>query len=139
MMSHLRRLVAVLALALAAALPAAAQEAPAAIRGTIQNQIDAFLQDDFETAFGYASPSIRNMFRTPENFGAMVRNGYPMVWRPRDVQFGELREIGGALWQMVTVVDAEGRAHVLDYRMIEVDGAWRINGVQILQMPEVSA
>lgn len=57
-----------------------------AIRDTIQSQIDAFRRDDFDAAFEFASPSIRQMFRTPENFGAMVRNGYPMVWRPDDVR-----------------------------------------------------
>ena len=127
------------ALVLALVSPVAAQDAQAGIRATIRSQIDAFLRDDFVAAFDYASPSIRNMFRTPENFGAMVRNGYPMVWRPSDVRFGELREIAGALWQQVIVQDAEGRSHLLDYRMIEVDGVWRISGVQILQMPEVAA
>ena len=110
----------------------------AGIEGTIQSQMNAFLADDFATAFTFASPSIQGMFRTPENFGAMVRNGYPMVWRPDDVRFGDLRDIGGALWQKVIVTDAEGRAFVLDYRMVEIDGQWRIAAVQILPAPELS-
>jgi hypothetical protein len=111
----------------------------AGIEGTIQGQIDAFLLDDFATAFTFASPSIQGMFGSPENFGAMVRKGYPMVWRPSDVQFGDLREIAGALWQKVIVTDAAGQVYVLDYRMVQVDGAWRISGVQILPAPELSA
>ncbi len=119
---------------------ASADEAPnAAIQGTIQSQIDAFLMDDFVTAFTFAAPNIQSMFRTPENFGAMVRNGYPMVWRPGDVRFGELREIGGALWQKVIVSDAEGQFFVLDYMMVEQDGNWRIAAVQVLPAPEMSA
>ena len=96
-----------------------------AIEKTISDQIAAFQADDFVTAFDYASPSIQGIFQTPDRFGAMVRNGYPMVWRPSDVRFGELREIGGALWQKVIVQDAQGATHVLDYRMQEIDGVWR--------------
>ena len=109
------------------------------IEGTIRDQIDAFLADDVATAFTFAAPGIQRLFGTPENFGAMVRNGYPMVWRPEELRFGELREIGGALWQKVIVRDAQGRTHVLDYRMEQVEGAWRISGVQILPAPDVSA
>ena len=109
------------------------------IQNTISNQIAAFKADDFAKAFTFASPSIQRMFRTPENFGAMVRNGYPMVWRPQSVQFGELREISGALWQQVLVQDAAGQVFALDYRMIEIDGDWRISGVQILPAPDMSA
>lgn len=131
-------------LTLAAAMTGAlwAQEVLApepAIESTIQSQIDAFLKDDFVTAFTFASPNIRSMFGTPENFGRMVQQGYPMVWRPQDVTFGELREIAGGLCQMVIVKDAAGSLHYLDYRMQMIDGEWRIAGVQILQAPEVSA
>lgn len=103
------------------------------IRATIGSQIEAFRADDFAQAFTFASPSIRQVFRTPENFGAMVRGGYPMVWRPSDVRFLELREIAGALWQKVMVTDSKGRAHILDYQMIEIDGGWKINAVQLVE------
>ena len=110
-----------------------------AIRSVIQSQIDAFLADDFATAFTYASPNIQSLFGTPENFGAMVRGGSPMVWRPDDVRFGALEDRGGVLWQRVIVTDAQGRTHVLGYAMQQVGGAWRIAGVQILPAPDVSA
>lgn len=109
------------------------------IETTIQSQIDAFLKDDFNTAFTFAGPNIRSMFQTPENFGRMVQQGYPMVWRPDSVTFGDLRSIAGGLYQMVIVKDAAGTLHYLDYRMVQIDGDWRIAGVQILQAPEVTA
>lgn len=138
----MRKLITGLALAVSMAGTLWAQEVLApepAIEGTIQSQIDAFLQDDFETAFTFASPNLRTMFRTPENFGAMVRQGYPMVWRPESVTFGDLRDIAGGLYQTVIVKDAAGNLHYLDYRMQQIDGEWRIAGVQILQAPEVAA
>ena len=122
-----------------ATAPHAQESAAPAIEKTISDQIAAFRADDFATAFTFASPGIQGMFQTPERFGAMVRNGYPMVWRPRDVRFSDLREIGGALWQKVIVTDADGRTHVLDYRMEKIGDAWRISGVQILPAPDVAA
>ena len=40
-------------------------------------------RDDAKRAFSYAAPSIRAMFGTPERFLAMVRAGYPVVYRRR--------------------------------------------------------
>lgn len=122
---------------LAAGRAVAAQDAP--IRETIQNQIDAFLADDFARAFSYASPNIKGIFQTPENFGAMVREGYPMVYRPAEVEMGALREIAGNLWQRVRVVDQAGKAWNLDYMMIETAEGWQINAVQLLPAPDVGA
>ncbi len=134
------RLNAVLSLTLALALagPPAAQDGPeGAIRGVIQSQIEAFLAEDLAAAFAFASPAIRQMFGSPENFGRMVREGYPMVWRPADVAFGELREVGGRLWQQVIVTDAAGAVHVLDYQMIPAGEGWQINAVHILRAPDL--
>jgi hypothetical protein len=103
-----------------------------AIEGTIQNQLNAFRADDFATAFTFASPTIKGIFGTPENFGAMVTQGFPMVHRPGNVQMLELREVAGNLWQRVLITDAAGASHVLDYMMIETPDGWQINAVQIL-------
>lgn len=128
--------------AILSTLSAYAQEVVApepAIEATISGQIDAFLEDDFDTAFTFASPMIRGLFRTPENFGLMVRQGYPMVHRPQDVTFGDLTKTAGGLWQNVIVTDATGRVHVLAYKMIETDAGWRIDGVQILRQQGFAA
>jgi hypothetical protein len=103
-----------------------------AIEGTIQNQLNAFIADDFATAFTFASPTIKSIFRTPENFGAMVTQAFPMVHRPGNVQMLELREVAGNLWQRVLITDAAGSSHLLDYMMIETPDGWQINAVQIL-------
>ena len=121
-------------------LSAQAQEARnPAIETVIQQQFDAFRAEDVGTAFSFASPGIKGMFGTPENFGRMVRNGYPMVWRPAEVQFLDLREVAGNLWQRVMVTDQAGRTHLLDYQMVETGQGWQINGVQLLPQPGVGA
>lgn len=109
------------------------------IENTIQSQIDAFLIDDFATAFTFASPNIKSLFGNSDRFGQMVRNGYPMVWRPGEVRFLELRDVNGALWQKVMIRDQAGGYHVLDYQMIEGAEGWRINAVHLLPQPDVGA
>lgn len=101
-----------------------------AIQGTIAAQMEAFLAEDVARAFSYASPGIQALFGTPERFGQMVRQGYPMVWRPAGTRWVGLRQEGGAWWQRVLVTDQQGEAHLLDYQM-QPDGAggWKINGV----------
>lgn len=119
------------------AFGAAAQEDE--IRGTIGSQIEAFQADDFETAFTYATPRLQQLFATPQNFERMVTGGYPMVHRPAEVQYLDLREENGALIQTVEIMDAEGARHLLDYRMEPTEAGWRIGGVQILKAPDVAA
>lgn len=118
--------------------PAVAQDARA-IEIVIGDQLDAFNARDVETAYSYASPMIKGMFGTPQNFGLMVEQGYPMVWTNADVRFLELREIAGQLWQKVLLRDAQGGMHVVDYQMIETADGWLINGVSILPAPDVGA
>ena len=107
------------------------------IQNVISDQIGALMADDFETAFSYASPSIKRLFGSPERFGEMVREGYPMVHRPAEVQMLEQRDVGPHVIQPVMMRDAMGRIHFLAYAMIETPDGWQINGVQILRAPEV--
>ena len=118
---------------------AAQNAASVAIQSTIQNQITAFQEDDFATAFTFASPMIKGIFGTPRNFGAMVQRGYPMVHRPSDVRMLDLREVDGALWQRVMITDQSGATHLLDYQMIEGSEGWQINAVQLLPQSGVGA
>ena len=73
------RLVAALAVIAGLALPAAAEDIgagdSAAIHSIIQSQIDAFRQDDGAAAYGFASPTIRQIFPSVGAFMDMVRGG----------------------------------------------------------------
>jgi Domain of unknown function (DUF4864) len=115
------------------ALPVWAQNADDAIQGVISQQFEAFRADDFGRAFEFASPAIRGRFGTTENFGQMVREGYPMVWRPGSIRFGGLEDIDGRMVQRVFVTDAAGRLHELQYEMIATGDGWKINGVRVMQ------
>ena len=132
-------MLAVLMLCLSQPIAGRAQDPGAAIRSVISDQIEAFRQDDFETAFSYASQNIKRMFGDPETFGAMVRNGYPMVWRPADVRFSNLSRARGTFVQNVLVTDGSGALHILEYEMVESENGWRINGVSMRRPGDAGA
>lgn len=130
----MRLFLTVLSLWLFVGLSVPAQETrETSAQSVIRAQIDAFLQDDFVTAFAYASPNIRRIFVTPQVFGEMVTNGYPMVHRPADLRFVGQTMRGDTLVQRVMITDDAGTLHMLEYDMIELDGAPRIDGVRLLR------
>ena len=109
----------------------------AEIQKTIQSQINAFQEDDFGVAFEFASPNIQRIFKSSKRFGIMVSQSYPMVYRPADVRFLELESVQDEFWQKLQIQDRQGRYHIMAYRMINVDGRWLINGVQLLPSDEI--
>lgn len=136
----MRRNVYALLLAATLAMPAFAQDSRnTGIQKTITDQIDALRAEDFARAFSFASPTIKALFLTPENFGAMVQNGYPMVADPSAVKMLGLRDVAGGLWQRVMVTDREGRTFMLDYQMVEAPDGWQINAVHLLPEAGVGA
>ncbi len=124
---------------LVASLVAPARADETAIQNVISSQIEAFKADDFATAFTFASPTIQRVFGNAENFGVMVRQGYPMVWRPAEVQFLAVDMIDGQLWQNVLIRDQAGQVHLLEYQMIPGENGWRINAVRLRKDTEGTA
>ncbi len=125
--------------ALPVAAPAQDAEARTAIEAVIVDQLADFVARDVPGAWEEASPLIQGMFGSPENFGAMVENTYPMVWDNRNAAFQDLVPEGGALRQTVRIDDPEGRGWLLDYYMVETEAGWKINGVQVRPAPDLSA
>ena len=96
------------------------------VQATIKGQFLAFLEGDVNRAFTYASSSIRSMFGTAQNFGAMVQRSYPMVWRSAGVTFLEHRETSLGRTQDVKIVDA-GRHCPLPAIFCNADPKWMEN------------
>lgn len=131
MLWSLAALLAMPALTMAKDAPVTASEARA-VRGIIESQLDAFSKDDPVRAFSFAAPPIRRMFQTPERFMAMVRQAYPVVYRPASVTFLKPERIGGATIQVVRMTDSDGAPWLALYRMTrEADKSWRIGGVEL--------
>ncbi|MFT6451920.1 MAG: hypothetical protein ACJA06_001407 [Halocynthiibacter sp.] len=129
------RFILALCLGLMAAQPANAD----AITDVISEQLDAFRAGDTARAFSYASPMIQGIFGEPDQFGAMVREGYPAIWAPSPPRFTAREESGAATLQRVLILDKEGVAHIMEYEMIEQAEGWKINGVREVPAPDISA
>jgi hypothetical protein len=103
-----------------------------AARSLVSAQLDAFAKDDAKRAFSYAAPSIRAMFGTPERFIAMVRTGYPVVYRAAGVTFLVPLQSDGDLVQGVHLTDGAGALWLATYRLErQADGSLRIAGCDV--------
>lgn len=104
-----------------------------AIHGVVQGQLDAFRRDDSDKAFSFAAPGIQSMYGSPDTFLEAVRQGYRPVYRPRKVEFRELRVMDGAVVQQVYVVGPDNEPKLALYFMErQPDGSWRISGCVLL-------
>lgn len=140
------RLRATLAFALVASLvvvapvPAPAGDPNAEIEAVIADQIAAFAREDLDAAFAHAADAIRQKFGTPENFGHMVRQGYPMIWRPSRYEWRALEvRAGGVYLKTVIFEDTAGIAYEAEYVMGRTDGVWRIRAVSLRRLPGVTS
>jgi hypothetical protein len=104
------------------------REDAAAIRAVITEQLDAFARDDGPRAFSLATAGIRAQFGTAEVFMEMVRDQYPVVYRPKSVKFEPPETIEGEVVQPVRMTDAAGREWLAIYPMLREGGRWRTNG-----------
>jgi len=104
------------------------------VRAVIQAQLAAFAADDAQRAFSYAAPKLRDMFGNADNFVAMVRAGYPVVYRPASVAFLKPERVEGGLAQGVHMTDANGVLWLALYRLErQPDKSWRISACQIVE------
>lgn len=102
---------------------------PELIRSVIQQQLEAFQQDDAEGAFAFASPAIQAQFGTPETFMQMVKTGYVPVYRPRAVIFAALTTVEDMPAQTVMLMSENEELVQAVYLMQQQpNGNWRIHG-----------
>ena len=104
------------------------------IRSIISEPIDAFQRDDGDAAYGFASPTIRSLFPSVDQFMGMVRNGYMPVYRPKSVTFGAIADTPAGPMQKVFLTGPDGRGWVAIYSLQrQPDGSWKINGVRLVE------
>ena len=104
------------------------------VRAVIEAQLAAFAADDAKRAFSYATRDIRALFGTPERFVTMVREAYPVVYRPASVAFLQPEAIDGTVIQAVEMIDGQGRVWMAVYRLErQRDRSWRISACEIAE------
>jgi hypothetical protein len=121
-------------------ISAAAQPAPVSdadmrsARAVVQAQLDAFAADDGPRAFSFATQGLREMFGSADRFMAMVRAGYPVVYRPASVAFLVPEWLDRELIQGVHFTDEQGGLWLALYRLQrQRDNSWRINGCELVE------
>ncbi|WP_018239832.1 DUF4864 domain-containing protein [Ensifer sp. BR816] len=103
-------------------------------RSVIRAQIQAFLDDDAETAYSFASPGIREKFPDRLVFFEMVKKSYQHLYRPGNFAFGRSKLVGKEVVQEVLIVGSDGKDWTAIYELVpQPDGSYKINGVLMVQ------
>lgn len=118
-------------LAAATSLSLQAEDKDTAIRNTILLQIEAFANDDDEAAWTIASDGIKRRFGSSDVFLSMVREAYPAVHRASTIEFAERVPHGPFEIQVVRLEGPEGKRWDAYYRMLLIDGEWKVAGVRV--------
>jgi hypothetical protein len=99
-------------------------------RSVIRAQIKAFLEDDAETAYSFASPGIREKFPDRLVFFEMVKRSYQNLYRPGNFAFGRSKLVGTEVIQEVLIIGSDGKDWTAIYDLVpQPDGSYKINGV----------
>jgi len=105
-----------------------------AVQAVVQNQLAAFANDDADKAFSYAAPQLRKTIGSSAAFMAMVKNSYPMVYRPASVFFLKPDSVGEDLVQRVHMLDANGASWLAVYTLQrQKNKTWRISGCTVVE------
>jgi uncharacterized protein DUF4864 len=118
--------------AIGAAVPAARGQTSSDVEqatNVVMRQLEAFRQNDYDTAYGFASATIHEHFDRPA-FEAMVRGGYPEIARSAAaVVVGSQAAPDDSLALLLKIRGASGRSIEAVYEMVREGANWRINGV----------
>jgi len=128
-----------------AALAARAQDVPSAedaiaVQAVIADQLDAFNRDDGQAAWSHAAPGIQGKFQSVEIFMEMVRSAYGPIHRSANAEFGTLHGEGDRLVQELVVTGQDGTTALAVYTLgRQPDGSWKIEGVTLEPLPDLTA
>ena len=110
-----------------------------AIHKVVQSQLDALSNDDAVGAFELTTPEKRLLIGSPDNFMRMIKEEYIPIYRYQRVIFSSPEVINGDAIQVVRVTDGYSKVWVAVFWMQEGDdGAWRVDGCQLLETTSVS-
>ncbi|MDM9622609.1 DUF4864 domain-containing protein [Rhizobium sp. S96] len=134
----MRAFFAVLVLCVASLVSVAAlraEDPTEATRTMIEEQIRAFLRDDAEAAYSYATPGLKQLYPDKNVFFAMVKKSYEPVYHPGNYAFGRSRSIdnGAVIYQEVLITGRDGKDWTAVYQVSrQPNGDYKINAVQIV-------
>lgn len=105
-----------------------------AVQTVIDSQITAFRGGKHETAFGFAAPSLQQIFGSTDRFIGMVKRGYGPIYGAKQWSFGRSRAQDDIILQEVLLTGPKGGNWIALYTLRKQDdGSWRIAAVQMKQ------
>ena len=99
------------------------------VKKVISSQLLAFKEKNIKRAYSFAAPNIKRQFSNSENFGLMVRNGYPVIWRPKSYKFVKFSTNGKRSVQRVLFRSTTDALLTYDYLLERFSSEWMIAGV----------
>ena len=116
------------------AAPALSMSDEKKVLAVVQAQLKAFAADNAKQAFALATPALQTQFGTPDNFMAMVRTTYPVVYDPANVAFLKPEAQDSGVILRVQMNDQQGRPWLAVYSLqLQKDKSWRISGCVIVE------
>jgi hypothetical protein len=110
-----------------------------AIHDVVQSQLDALSEDDAGRAFSFATEHMRSVIGSPDRFLQMIKDRYPPVYRNRLALFSPPERVDGHTIVIVRLTDKDNSVWLAVYELArEADGAWKIEGCNLVETATVS-
>lgn len=106
------------------------------IRQLIEKQLQAFRDNDFETAFSLTSPKIQSKF-SQQDFIQAIRSRYLAIVESRSIMFGGFTLVKNFPALISMVMDQQGSlVKILFIVQHQQDYSWRIHGYDLVGINE---
>ncbi|MBI3803200.1 MAG: DUF4864 domain-containing protein [Nitrospirae bacterium] len=105
------------------------------IQSIIQQQLDAFNLNDYETAYHLASTQVRNQF-SPDQFQERIRTDYPQLTKSLRLTFDQI-DLDTGRTHAVARIEVTGFNHkkiTAEYQLIHEDEGWKIDQMAIVPL-----
>ena len=99
----------------------------AAAGATIESQLDALGEADFESALRFASRRFQAEV-DPANFEAIITAQYPVLLDDAEAEFGRCAQVDDLARLEVMVTGTDGARDALVYLLVREEGRWSIDG-----------
>lgn len=101
-----------------------------ATQQVIAGQISAFKADDYQSAYSFAAPNVKQVFPSVNAFMSMVKSGYKPLYQHTSYNFGESTSSNGKIYQEIIVNDESGQLWRFIYALAkQQDQSWKITSV----------
>lgn len=112
------------------AASAVAESDVKAVQLVIKNQITALKIGDYQSAYSFAAPNVKQAFPSVQTFTSMVKNGYKPLYQYSTYVFGKNTLSKGEVYQELIVADETRQLWQFIYTLSQQqDKSWKVTNV----------